>query len=57
MLGWSSIIIYEAYIGDFFDRIRGIVSQARRHLHDTQLEVIERIYRRLGDSFFFGEPF
>ena len=41
-----------AYIGDFFDRIPGIISQARRHLHDTQLEVIERIHRRLGDSLF-----
>ena len=45
-----------AYIGDFFDRIPGIISQARRHLHDTQQEVIERIHRRLGDSLFFGEP-
>ena len=41
-----------AYIGDFFDRIPGIISQAHRHLHDTQLEVIERIHRRLGDSLF-----
>ena len=57
MLGWSSIIIYEGYIGDFFDRIPGIVSQARRHLHDTQLEVIERIHRRLGNSLFWVNNF
>ena len=57
MLGWSSIIIYAAYIVDFFDRIPGIVSQARRHLHDTQLEVIERIHRRLGDSLFLVNHF
>ena len=41
-----------AFIGDFFDRIPGIISQARRHLHDTQLEVIERVHRRLGDSLY-----
>ena len=57
MLGWSSIIIYEGYIGDCFDRIPGIVSQARRHLHDTQLEVIERIHRRLGNSLFLVNHF
>ena len=57
MLGWSSIIIYAAYIGDFFDRIPGIVSQARRHLHNTQLEVIERIHRRLGNSLFLVNHF
>ena len=57
MLGWSSIIIYEGYIGDCFDRIPGIVSQARRHLHDTELEVIERIHRRLGNSLFLVNHF
>ena len=57
MLGWSSIIIYEGYIGDCFDRIPGIVSQARRHLHNTQLEVIERIHRRLGNSLFWVNNF
>ena len=57
MLGWSSIIIYEGYIGDCFDRIPGIVSQARRHLHDTELEVIERIHRRLGKSLFLVNHF
>ena len=41
---------YAACIGNFFDRIPGIISQARRHLHDTEFEVIERIHRRLGDS-------
>ena len=30
MFGWSSIIIYAAYISDFFDTIPGIVSQACR---------------------------
>ena len=40
------------YIDDFFDRIPGIISQARRHLHDTDFEVIKCIRRRLGYSLF-----
>ena len=49
------IIMDAAYISAFFDRIPGIISQASRHLHDTDFEVIERIRRRLGDSL-FSEP-
>ena len=40
------------YISDFFDRIPGIISQARRHLYGTDFQVIECIHRRLGDSLF-----
>ena len=41
-----------AYIGDFFDIIPGFISQACRHLHGTEFEVIERIYRRLAGSLY-----
>ena len=42
-----------AYIGNFFNRIPGITSQACWNLHDTEvIEVIEHIHRRLRDSLY-----
>ena len=40
------------YINEFFDRIPSIISQARRHLHDTNFEVIQSIHKRLGDCLY-----
>ena len=37
-----------AYLGDFFDGIPAILFQTRRHIHDADFEVIQRIHRRLG---------
>ena len=41
-----------AYIDVFLDRIPSIISQARRNLHDTNFEVIQRIHRRLGNCLY-----
>ena len=41
-----------AYLGDFFDRLPAIIAQARRRMHDTEFEVIERIHRRLRDTLY-----
>ena len=41
-----------AYVNDLFDSIPSIISQARRHLHDTNFEVIQCIHRRLGDCLY-----
>ena len=40
------------YLSDFFDRIPAITAQTRWHIHGTTFEVIERLYRRLGDTFY-----
>ena len=48
----KSLIMDASYLRDFFDRIPAIIAQTRRHIHGTTFEVIERLYRRLGDTFY-----
>lgn len=40
------------YIGNFFNRIFGIILQVCWNLYDIDFEVIEYIYRRFWDSFY-----
>ena len=48
----KSLIMDAAYLSDFFDRIPAIIAQTRWHIHGTTFEVIERLYRRLGGTFY-----